>query len=176
MNKEEIWKDIEGYEGLYQISNLGNVKSLNYGRTKKEKILKAQLTVDKYYKVVLCKNRNKKQLYIHRLVAKSFLENPNKFPLINHKDENPMNNRVENLEWCDNKYNNNYGTCKERNSKKHSKKVNQYDLQGNLIKTWNGLKEAETTLKISRGNICLCCQGLRNNAGNYIWRYADENR
>lgn len=170
----EIWKDIEGYEGLYQISNLGSIKSLNYKRTKQEKILKPRLTVAKYYQVDLCKNGSVKKMYIHRLVAKTFIENPNNFALINHKDENPMNNKVENLEWCNSKYNNNYGKCKEKNSKKHSKKINQYDLQGNLIKTWNGLKEAEETLKISRGNICLCCQGVRKNAGGYIWRYANE--
>ena len=165
----EIYKDIQGYEGKYQISNLGNVYSLITN-----KILKPGLTLDGYYQVNLYKNGVKKHLYIHRLVAQSFLDNPNNYPIINHKDENPMNNIYSNLEWCDKKYNNNYGKCKDKHAKTVSKPINQYDLQDNFIKQWNSMKEVSETLKLSRGNICLCCQGIRNKTGGYRWRYLDE--
>lgn len=103
MNKE-IWKDIDGYEGLYQVSNLGNVKSLtNRSNHKEEKILKLN-TNGKYYLVNICKNTKKKTLLIHRLVAKAFIDNPNNLPQINHINGNKLDNRVENLEWC---------TCRE---------------------------------------------------------------
>ena len=103
----EIYKDIQGYEGKYQISNLGNVYSLITN-----KILKQRLTLDGYYQVDLYKNGVKKHLYIHRLVAQSFLDNPKNYKIVNHKDENSMNNIVSNLEWCNSTYNNNYGNCK----------------------------------------------------------------
>ena len=166
---KEIYKDIQGYEGKYQISNLGNVYSLITN-----KILKPRLTLDGYYQVDLCKNGVKKHLYIHRLVAQSFLDNPKNYKIVNHKDENSMNNIVSNLEWCNSTYNNNYGNCKRKISEANSIKINQYDLQDNFIKQWNSMKEASETLKLSRGNICLCCEGIRNKTGGYRWRYLDE--
>ena len=165
----EIYKDIQGYEGKYQISNLGNVYSLITN-----KILKPRLTLDGYYQVDLCKNGVKKHLYIHRLVAQSFLDNPKNYKIVNHKDENSMNNIVSNLEWCNSTYNNNYGNCKRKISEANSIKINQYDMDGNFIKQWNSMKEASETLKLSRGNICLCCEGIRNKTGGYRWRYLDE--
>ena len=166
---KEIYKDIQGYEGKYQISNLGNVYSLITN-----KILKPRLTLDGYYQVDLCKNGVKKHLYIHRLVAQSFLDNPKNYKIVNHKDENSTNNIVSNLEWCNSTYNNNYGNCKRKISEANSIKINQYDLQDNFIKQWNSMKEASETLKLSRGNICLCCEGIRNKTGGYRWRYLDE--
>lgn len=104
MNRE-LWKDIEGYEGLYQISNMGRVKSLGGKAShKNEMILK--LGIRNTYNVVnLRKNNNKKSFQIHRLVANAFIPNPNNYPIINHKDENPLNNCVDNLEWCTQKHN-----------------------------------------------------------------------
>ena len=166
---KEIYKDIQGYEDKYQISNLGNVYSLITN-----KILKPRLTLDGYYQVDLCKNGVKKHLYIHRLVAQSFLDNPKNYKIINHKDENSTNNIVSNLEWCNSTYNNNYGNCKRKISEANSIKINQYDMDGNFIKQWNSMKEASETLKLSRGNICLCCEGIRNKTGGYRWRYLDE--
>ena len=115
---EEIWKDIVGYEGLYQVSNFGRVKSLakykngNGGSKfwRKERILKPANTGRGYLMVVLIKEKKRTTYILHRLVAQAFIPNPNNLPQINHKDENKTNNVVSNLEWCDNKYNSNYGT------------------------------------------------------------------
>ena len=100
----EIWKDIEGYEGLYQVSNLGRVKSLqmyaNGGYKKRVKILKPCNNGNGYYVVYLMKNKKRSVNYIHRLVAQAFLKNFNNYKCINHKDENKSNNNVDNLEWC----------------------------------------------------------------------------
>lgn len=112
---EEIWKDIEGYEGLYQVSNLGNVKSLGNDRTRKDKILKPG--GKKYLQVVLTKNKETRMFLVHRLVANAFIQNPNNLPDVNHIDENPKNNTFENLEFCDRKYNINFGSRNERVSK-----------------------------------------------------------
>ena len=117
---EEIWKPIEGYEGLYEISSYGRVKSLERYRSNnggiqllKERIMNP-LDYNGYKNVLLWKNGSKKKEYVHRLVAKAFLPNPDNLKEVNHKDENPSNNMVENLEWCDHRYNMNYGTARER--------------------------------------------------------------
>lgn len=106
----EEWKEIPGYEGLYEISSYGRIKSMHY---KKERIMK-QLDYNGYKKVVLWKNGSQKKEYIHRLVAKLFIPNPHNLKEVNHKDENPSNNMVENLEWCNHRYNMIYGTARER--------------------------------------------------------------
>lgn len=115
---EEIWKDIEGYEGLYQVSNLGRVKSLNYAKQGKEKILKDRISATGYKRVNLSKSGERKTYYVHRLVAETFIPNPNGYSEVNHKDENKSNNNIDNLEWCTSKYNSNYGTRNERQSEK----------------------------------------------------------
>ena len=111
----EEWRDIEGYEGLYQISSLGRVKSFPRPTTPGG-ILKINKRKDGYCSVMLCKNGKTKRFLVHRLVAKAFIPNPNNLPMINHKNENPSKNIVDNLEWCDNKYNCNYGTLPKRKS------------------------------------------------------------
>lgn len=166
LEKTEFWKDIEGYEGLYQISSFGRVKSLKYG---KERILKPLVDKDGYLLAILCKEGKTKNHKIHRLVASAFLPNPNNYPCINHKDENKQNNCVDNLEWCTVKYNINYGTRTE----KCSKKVGQYDLKGKLIKTWKSIMEIERRTGFFRSNITACCRGYKNHktAYNYYWQY-----
>lgn len=120
----EIWKDAVGYEGLYEVSNLGRIKSLidNHGNSR-EKIVKPIKNTHGYFTVNLSKDKKQRSVRLHRLIALTFIENPNNFPYINHKDENKTNNRVENLEWCTPKYNVNYGTCREKisNSQKGEK-------------------------------------------------------
>ena len=113
----EEWKDIKNYEGLYQISNFGNVKSLKKKAghsTRCEKILKTHLDKDGYVYVTLCKNNKTHLATIHRLIAEAFIPNPDNLPQINHKDEDKTNNNIDNLEWCTCKYNINYGTRTER--------------------------------------------------------------
>lgn len=192
---EEIWKDIEGYKGLYQVSNLGQVRSLNYHMQKGNiKIMKQQKVRGYLVVEIHNKNRGKSKrtiYYIHRLVAQAFIPNPNNYPEVNHKDERPENNFVyvneggtvniekSNLEWCTEKYNNNYGTrlsraleTKKINGKRN-KPVNQYDMDGNLIKRWESGTIAAEELGLCQGSISRCCLKQRNSYNGFIWRYAD---
>ena len=166
---EESWKDIEGYEGLYQISNKGRVKSLKNNKTKKEKILKP-INVKGYLKVDLYKNKTRKNLLVHRLVANAFLTNPHNLLEVNHKDENKQNNSVENLEWCTHKYNNNFGTRNERSRKAQSKKVYQYSKDGELISVWESTSECQRN-GFDHGAVASCCRGERKSHKCYIWSY-----
>lgn len=167
---EEIWRDIKDYKNLYQVSNFGNVRSLKRKNTN-GKILKPIKDKDGYFRVTLSKNNVRKNYFVHRLVAQSFIPNVCNLPQVNHKDVNPSNNRAENLEWCNSKYNNTYGDRLKRLSKNLSKPIIQYDFNLNYIKEWISAKEASTTLNINRTNIVSCLKGKRNFAGNYIWKY-----
>lgn len=111
----EIWKDIKDYEGIYKISNLGNIKSFKHN---KEKIIALTPDKDGYLKAKLYKKNKPKVVYAHKIVAQTFLKNPKNYNIVNHKDENKQNNRVNNLEFCDSKYNNNYGSRKYKNNRK----------------------------------------------------------
>ena len=164
----EIWKDIEGYEGKYQVSNFGNVKSLDYRRTGKEQLLKPMLQTKGYFCVMLCKPN--KIYLIHRIVAKAFIPNPENLPYVNHKDENKHNNHVYNLEWCTQLYNLNYGSRNERIRKSLSKKVYQYTLDGKFVKEWKSTKECCRN-GFNQGHIASCCRGERKTHKGYIWSY-----
>jgi hypothetical protein len=167
----EIWKDIINYPN-YEVSNLGNVRN-----KKTNKILKPFSTGNEYLKVSLNKNGKPKQFFIHRLVAQTFIPNPNNLKEVNHiKEFEKTNNNVENLEWCDHSYNQNYGTRNERVSKKMSrvkcKKVNQYDLEGNYIKTWDSIKEAEK--ETGSRHISQCAKGKFKQTKGYRGEYKYE--
>ena len=175
----EIWKDIVGYEGLYQISNLGRVKSLNYNRTGKENILSPGLSSNGYYHVSLCKNGEMKDFNVHRLVALSYIPNLDNKPCVDHINGNRLDNRVENLRWCTNKENCNFPLAKKNNSIAHinhpkkSKPILQIDINtGEVINEFPSGKEVERQLEISNGNISNCCNGKLKTAYGYIWRYA----
>jgi len=185
----EVWRPVEDYEGLYEISNYGNVKSLsrkvfvtNKYNAKSTRKIKSKILIKQYigtyYVVSLCKNGKYKQHYIHRLVATSFLENKNNYNYINHKDENKLNNFVDNLEWCTQKYNCNYGNRnkivseKKKNKPiKNFKRVGQFDFDNNLIKEYKNIFEAYKETNKNMTDIKKCCEGKRKKAGNYIWKY-----
>ena len=174
----EIWKDIEGSEGLYQVSNLGKVKSLNYRRSGKEKLLKPNIRKDGYLQVSLCKNKKVKKILIHRLVAMVFI--PNNDPInkteVNHISEIKSDNSVWNLEWVTPKQNANHGTRTERiakatrNDKNRSKKV----LCVELNKIFPSINEAGRQRGLNGGNISLCCNGKLKIAYGYHWEYVKE--
>lgn len=181
----EIWKDISGYEGLYQISTCGRVKSLQRDIISKkgqkfqveEKIIKPiyRSRNQNYAAVHLCRNSNTKTVSVHRLVAKAFIPNPSNLPFINHKDENPRNNTIENIEWCSVQYNNNYGLANAKRSASlkngaKSKKVNQYTLDGKQFAVYPSTMEAKRQTGIL--HIVDVCNGKREKAGGYIWKYA----
>lgn len=167
----EIWRDIEGYEGLYQISNKGRVKSLYKGS---ERILKPWDDYCGYLVVSLYKNRIKQDLKIHRLVAETFIPNLENKPQVNHKDENKYNNCVENLEWITHIDNCNYGTRNERISDSQSKPILQYSKSGDFIREWKSAAEVKRVLSINNKNINSCCKGKRKSAGDFIWRYKEK--
>lgn len=172
MNENEIFVDIEGYEGKYQVSNLGRVKSLNYHREKKEKILKLRKDKDGYFYVFLYKNGKGKTYKVHKLVAITFIENPNKLPIINHKNEIKDDNKVDNLEWCTIKYNNNYNNGQKRRAEKRYKKVYQYTKDLKLIKIWESIKECECN-DFNSSHITNCCRGKRKTHKGFIWSYQE---
>ena len=195
--QEEIWKDVKGYEGLYQVSNLGRVRSLGFDKWHKGKNLKPSIDSNGCYLFVgLHKKGVATQKYIHRLVAENFIDNPNTLPCINHINEIKTDNRAENLEWCTVKYNSNYGGAKKRMIEsrlknndmeevkrkiKETKKKNQsyscekpvaqYDMNGELIATYESSTDAERKTGISRGGIQRCCVGKYSQAKGYIWKY-----
>ena len=185
----EEWKDIEGYEGLYQISNYGRVKSL--GRIvkncrgndvfKKETFLCVKSKEGCYSRVGLIKNKKMKLFLVHRLVAIYFIPNHNNLPEVNHKDEDKTNPRADNLEWCTEKYNSNYGTGIERkklntdyNRISRNKKlaIIQRDFIGNILNIWESIVLASKNTGCSKRNISRSLNGKSKGLDLFIWEYA----
>lgn len=155
--KKEIWKDIEGYEGYYQVSNLGRVRSLDrnqryesvktpYTRKLKGRVLSQMTTKLGYKKLTLAINQNYKNMPVHRLVAKAFLPNEKNLPCVNHINENPSDNMVENLEWCTHKYNSNYGTVRQRISKSNGIPVRAYSFTSNKVYKYDSISKCSFEL------------------------------
>ena len=177
--RTEIWKtaiyDDVVYEGLYQVSNLGNILSLNYRNTGRAELMNPWEDKDGYLKIGLRKNRKTDFILVHRLVAQTFLPNPDNLPQVNHKDENKANNRVENLEWCDGKYNHNYGTINQRISKantngKLSKPVLQLSLTGELIREYPSANECGRN-GFERSGVIRCCNGKQKTHRGFKFIY-----
>lgn len=182
MEKTEIFKDIYGYEGLYQISNFGNIKSADRERLGRGgsirkcpgRILKPKINNKGYYQVDLFNSENKsKRFLIHRLVAEAFLDNSNNYDQINHIDNDHTNNHVDNLEWCNN-YQNNLWKKVTSSDKKHvAKTVLQYSLDGTLIKEWESAKSAEKD-GFDHSAISKCCRGILKTSKGFIWKFKEE--
>lgn len=198
--EKEIWKTIEDYPN-YQISNMGRVKSLKFGR---EKIIKHSICKG-YCRLQLCKEGKTKQYLVHQLVAQTFIPNPNNYIFVNHRDENKQNNMVSNLEWVTQEYNANFGTRNERISKAHkgikhtqetkykigkahkgkilsqehknklSKPILQFNGEGTkIIGKFNSAKQVERELGIKQSNICACLNGKRKSCGGYKFMYLQD--
>lgn len=182
---KEIWKDIKGYEELYQVSNFGRIKRISYlhGKSKKyikkEKIKKAVITIQGYLQVGLS-NNGLKHIKVHRLVAETFIPNPNNLPQINHKDGNKQNNNVDNLEWCTcseniiHAFKNNLKKGKRDEENILSKKVIQYNLNGEKIKEWDSTMQIQRELGINNVSISQCCLNKIKKSHNFIWKYKNE--
>lgn len=184
---QEIWKDIPNYENLYQISNLGNVRSLCFGarNVKKSnvvKLLKSSKSNLGYYKIQLYKDGKSKMFYIHRLVALLFINNPDNKTQVNHIDGNKANNAVDNLEWVTPKENIShaidnglfyYAPMKGKKGKSNptSKTIHQYDLNGNFIAEYCGISEAARILNINASCISLALLGKHKTCKGYVWKY-----
>ena len=167
----EIWKDIKGYEGLYKISNKGNVRSL-----KRNVILKPGINHKGYYYVILYKKSISKSYRIHRLVAEAFVPNPNNLPQVNHKNGIKTCNEDWNLEWTDNSGNQKHAFANGLqtnvgNNNPNIQPVNQYDLDGNFIKHWDSIYDVTKQLSYSRSSIWRCCTNRQKTSHGFIWRY-----
>lgn len=189
---EEVWAEVKrpNFDGRYEVSNYGNVRNL-----KTKRLLKPVKHKNGYLFACLCKNGKQAIVSVHRLVATAFIPNPNKYPIVNHKDETRNNNKASNLEWCTYKYNSNYGTVRERsreslkkfrssekiketarqNGSRTSKPVLQFDKQGNLLARYKSAKEAALSNKVNHSHVLDCCNKKRcKTVGGYIWKFEKE--
>lgn len=184
--EEEIWKPIKGYETLYEVSNCGRVKRLNYTafcnggnqyskfsckKKLKEKFLCFGDNGHGYQFIILYKNKISKNFYVHRLVAEAFIPNPNNLPEVNHKDGNKQNNCVSNLEWCTNGENQKHAY---KTGLHKTIKIAQYDLNGNFIKNWNSIAEAQKQFNPDTHNIHKCIRDGRHKSYGFLWYKSEE--
>ena len=191
---KEIWKSVKDFDGMYEVSNLGNVRSVDrekiqwnrYKNTKRfyKGTLLKQHNLKGYNAVSMWKKGKMYNLQVHRLVAKAFLKNPNNYPCVNHIDGNKKNNKLNNLEWCTYSHNTKEAYRlglkvigeKQKNQIKQlglksGKKVVQKDMLGNIINIFDSGRQASLKLGISQGNISMCCNGIRKSTGNYLFEY-----
>ena len=183
----EIWKKIDNYDN-YEVSTLGRVRSIDTtivrsnGRPMiiKGKILRPYKDNKGYLHVSLYNDKGRRRNQVHRLVAKAFIPNPDNLLQVNHIDENKQNNCIDNLEWCTNNYNTNYGNRNQnlskslKNNSKVSKVILQYDKDGNLVKEWPSMNEITRELGYGTGNIYSCCRYRYKQAHGFVWRYKEQ--
>lgn len=164
MSEVETFVKIDGFEN-YEVSNLGRVRNIESGR-----VLKPRLHRDGYLVHGLYGYDKRKFLFLHRIIATAFIDNPEEKPCVNHIDENKLNNDLSNLEWCTVRENNIHGTRIKRIAEKLSQKVIQLDLNDNILNVFESMRQAERETGIPNGNINRCCNGERKSAGGYKWR------
>lgn len=170
------WRDIKGYEGYYQVSDTGLVRAISrtilFADGRKRSYPEKMMPIKEWFEngkgylmVKLTKHHKTIGFSLHRLVAEAFIPNPQNYPQVNHKDEDKSNNCVENLEWCDAKYNNRYS---------HSTCVVQYDKNWNIVKEWECISDASKALNIPAPNITMCCTKKTRSAGGFFWCYKSD--
>lgn len=170
---DERWKAIKDYEGLYEVSNKGNIrricKKYSEGRP-----VKLQTDKDGYKRVCLCKDNKRKTWIVHRLVADAFIPNPNCFPAVNHKDENKENNNINNLEWCTVRYNNSYHDGAIKRAAKRCKPIKA--IKSGIELKFNSIKDASASLNISHGDISGCLHGAygRKTCKGYSFEFIEN--
>lgn len=178
--EQEVWKDIQGLEGCYQVSNMGRVRSVsrivragkNKQRRTSGRVLTPWKTRHGYLQVNLGRNG---KAAIHRLVARAFIANPDNYPDVNHKDENKANNIASNLEWCNHSYNALYGTCQEKLLKYKNTPVEMVDRATHkVLRVFESMKIAMQETGVNKVTISAVCRGIRKTGGGYIWRYAEK--
>lgn len=187
--EEEIWRPVEGYEGLYEVSSIGRIKSLkrvvrnNGGYRIIQESIKKNSVDGKGYEYVWLWNKSGREHRVHKLVATAFIPNLENKPCIDHINGNRRDNRVENLRWCTHKENSNFEIAHERMSRNApwrgkygenvpwSKAVFQYDQEGNLIQEFGGILEASRKTGINYRCISDSCRGKQKTAGGYVWKY-----
>ena len=171
----EMWRDIEGYNGHYRVSDIGRIWS-----NKTKRIMKPHNDKLGYARIILRKDNRSIGCTVHRLVAEALIKNKNHYPCINHKDENPRNNYVSNLEWCSFSYNCRYGTAIERRkvstdynaiAAKNRIEVEQRSLKGDLVRTWRTANDCKRELGFDNSAIAKCCRGQMKTAYGYKWSY-----
>ncbi|ALM64160.1 HNH endonuclease [Lactococcus phage 936 group phage Phi4.2] len=168
MTEVETFVKIEGFNN-YEVSNLGKIRNTKSGR-----IRKPFLQPNGYLGFCLCENNKPKFLYLHRILATAFIDNPEEKPQVNHIDENKLNNDLSNLEWCSARENLTHGTRTKRAAEKHCKKVVQLDLDDNVLNVFKSMTQAERETGVSQGSISRCCDGERKSAGGFKWRKENE--
>lgn len=177
----EVWKQIKGYEGLYEVSNMGRIRSV--GRSvpvrggfayRNARIRKPNKKRNGYYGLLLSRNHKNNNFLVHRLVAEAFVPNPNGLPQINHKNEDKSDNRADNLEWCTEKYNSNYGTRMDRirknNPRLKGKSVLCIDEFGKTINSYESIQSVKKDAH-NPALVYMCCVGTRHKHHGYIWKF-----
>ena len=171
-----MWKDVNGYSGLYKVNENGDIFSI-----RARKNLKPNLLRSGYYQYTLNKDGKRKLMLGHRVVAEAFIDNPDGYPMINHKNEIKTDNRADNLEWCTNSYNQKYGSLPKRRRKsgawkkgvEATKKAVAQMNRGVIIETFESISEASRKTGINLSNISQCCKGNRETAGGYSWIFEE---
>jgi hypothetical protein len=169
----EEWRDVKGYENLYQVSRKGKVRSSHKGYWE---VLTSVVNRHGYNQYLFHKDGKRKNMRGNRLVAEAYIPNPDNLPFVNHKDENPANDCVENLEWCTAKYNNNYGTARQRSSINHSKNrpVCMFNVDGTFIREFYNINDAARFVDGAHTCILRCCNNKVFCYKGYIWRYKED--
>lgn len=171
----EQWKPIPGYEGRYEVSDLGRVRSLDHvlpnGHFYKGQIIAPRKNNGGYMLVNLSRSNNIRTFSLHKLVALVFVDNPNQLSQVNHINEDKTDNRADNLEWCTASYNTSYGHRNDTMINHRKKAVCQLTMSGEVVEIFPILNEAARRTGVNAAHICDVCKGKRNRAGGYIWKY-----